>query len=161
MRPSSPAPERSDARLRITTPEDAERLVLSALSALDTLEPLIEEETALFKAGHAREALGMALSKNEAASLYTRCLEALKGNAIAVGRFQPESLDTLRARHDGFSRKMALNMAVVATARTVSEGLLRELADSVGQNASPRTYAERGGVSRKPGTAPLSLSKAV
>jgi hypothetical protein len=160
MRPSSPAPERSDARLRVSTPEEAHRLVSSALEALDTLEPLIEEETLRFKAGRVREALSMALDKNEAAARYTRCLEALKGNAIAIGRFQPEGLDALRERHDAFSRKMALNMAVVATARTVSEGLLRELADSVGQNASPKTYA-RGGISRKPGTAPLSLSRAV
>ena len=161
MRPNSPAPDRSDARLRVTTPEEAHRLVVSALEALDALEPLITEETRLFKAGYVREALGMALQKNEAAAQYTRCLEALKGNAIAIGRFQPEGLDALRARHEVFSGKMALNMAVVATARTVSEGLLRELADCVGQNASPKTYAARGGINRKPGTAPLSLSKAV
>lgn len=158
MRFKGPLAERPDPRLRVSNPEEAQALVTSAVEALDALEPLIDEETRLFRAGKAREALSLALQKNEAAQIYTRCLEALKNNAIAIGRFQPDELDLLRSRHEAFSSKMALNMAVVATARTVSEGLLRDLADSIGQNASPKTYA-RGGVTRKPGTAPLSLSK--
>ncbi len=158
MRSKGQIAERPDARLRISTPEDAETLVSSALEALNRLEPLIDEETRLFKSGKVRDALGMAVDKNEAAQTYTRCLEHLKTNAIAIGRFQPDQLDHLRERHEAFSSKMALNMAVVATARTVSEGLLRELADTVGNNASPKTYF-RGGVMRKPGTAPLAISK--
>ncbi len=151
--------DRPDARLRVTNAEEAQALVTSALEALNHLEPLIEEETRLFKTGKVREALGMAMDKNGAAQIYTRCLESLKTNAIAIGRFQPEELDHLRDRHEAFSSKMALNMAVVATARTVSEGLLRELADAVGMNASPKTYFRGGGVGRKPGTAPLAISK--
>lgn len=158
MRSKGQSAERQDTRLRVSKPEEAEQLVASAVSALDRLEPLIEEETRLFKLGKVRDALGLAVEKNEAAETYTRCLEALKNNAIAIGRFQPEGLDGLRERHEVFSTTMALNMAVVATARTVSEGLLRELAETMGQNSGPKTY-HRGGVSRKAGTAPLSLSK--
>lgn len=158
MRSSSQIAERSEPRLRVSNLEDAQTLVASALDALNRLEPLIDEETRLFKGGKVRDALRMAVEKNQEAQAYTRCLEALKTNAIAIGRFQPDDLDLLRDRHEVFSAKMALNMAVVATARTVSEGLLRELADAVGQNAGPKTYI-RGGMSRKPGTAPLSLSK--
>lgn len=160
MRSKGQTVSRADTRPRITKPEEADDLVASALAALDRLQPLIDEETTLFKAGKVRDALGLAIAKNEAAQHYTRCLEALKGNAIAIGRFQPQGLDTLRDRHEAFSRLMALNMAVVATARTVSEGLLRDLADAVGRNASPKTY-HRGGIDRKPGTAPLALSKAI
>lgn len=161
MRPMSQAHERADTRLRVTSPEEAQRLVASALEALDALEPLIEEETTRFRAGLVREALALALEKNEAAGRYTRCLEALKSNAIAIGRFQPPDLEALRARHEVFQGKMALNMAVVATARTVSEGLMRELADALGQNATPKVYAARGGITRKPGTTPLAISRAV
>jgi hypothetical protein len=160
MRSKGQPAERPDTRLKVTRPDEAETLVAAALEALDHLEPLIEEETAFFKAGKVREALHLALAKNEAAQAYTRCLETLKSNAIAIGRFQPSGLDDLRARHEAFSAKMALNMAVVATARTVSEGLLRDLADAVGKNGAPRTY-HRGGVSKKAGTAPLALSKAI
>lgn len=152
--------ERADNRLKVTRAEEAEQLVSSALEALDRLEPLIEEETRLFKAGKAREALNLAVEKNEAAQIYTLCLETLKNNAIAIGRFQPANLEALRSRHEGFSAKMALNMAVVATARTVSEGLLRDLADAVGKNGSPKTYV-RNGVTRKAGTAPLAVSRAI
>lgn len=158
MRSKGHNAERPDPRPRITRSEEAEKLVASALDALDKLEPLIEGETVLFKSGKVRDALGMAMDKNEAAQDYTRCLEALKTNAIAIGRFQPDRLEELRTRHESFSKKMSLNMAVVATARTVSEGLLRELADTVGRNSSPKTY-HRAGVKRKPGTAPLAVSK--
>jgi len=158
MRPAKPEPNRTDPRPKITNAQEAETLVQSALAALDTLEPMIEEETRLFRNGKLRDALALALEKNEAAQHYTRCLEMMKTNAIALGRFQPEALELLRQRHEVFTRLMSLNMAVVATARTVSEGLMRELADTMGQNASPKTYI-RGAIIRKPGTAPLSLSK--
>ncbi len=161
MRPNTPAPEGSDLRPRVTNAEEARRLILSALEALDALEPLIEAETALFRAGRIREALDMALDKNAAAARYTLCLESLKSNAIAIGRFQPPGLELLRKRHDSFHGKMALNMATVATARTVSEGLIRELADRLGQNATPKVYGPRSGVSRKPGTKPLAVSRAI
>ena len=145
-------------RPRVTRAEDAEELVRSALDCLDRLEPLIEQETSLFREGKVRDALAMAMEKNEAAQGYTLCLEYLKSNAIAVGRFQPSGLDDLRRRHEVFADLMRLNLAVVATARTVSESLLRELANTLGKNASPTVYAN-GTLIRKPGTAPLSLSK--
>lgn len=161
MRPGAPAPERPDPRPKVTRPEDAETLVASALSALDKLEPIIERETELFRKGQVREALSLAMDKNAAAQVYTRCLETLKSNAIAIGRFQPSGLPDLRSRHEGFARLMSVNMAVVATARTVSEGLMRDLADTLGQNASPKTYLRGGSVQRRAGTAPLALSKAI
>jgi hypothetical protein len=161
MRPRGPAVERPDPRPKVTRPDEAETLVGSALTALDSLEPLIEQETELFRKGRVREALAMAMAKNEAAQSYTRCLEVLKANAIALGRFQPPNLPRLKERHEAFSRLMSLNMAVVSTARTVSEGLIRDLADTLGQNASPKTYLRGGNVHRKAGTAPLALSKAV
>lgn len=161
MRSRSPLPDRADPRPKVTRLEEAETLVDSALNALDRLEPIIAQETELFRKGRVREALALAMDKNEAAQLYTRCLEILKSNAIAIGRFQPPGLGSLKNRHEAFSRLMGLNMAVVATARTVSEGLMRELADTLSHNASPKTYQRGGAVHRKAGTTPLSLSKAV
>lgn len=161
MRPRGPVAERLDPRPKVTRPEEAETLVNSALSALDRLEPIIERETEFFRKGLVRDALALAMDKNEAAQVYTRCLETLKSNAIAIGRFQPARLPDLKSRHEGFAKLMNLNMAVVATARTVSEGLMRDLADTLGQNASPRTYQRGGGIHRKAGTTPLSLSKAI
>ncbi|MCA4908917.1 MAG: hypothetical protein ING72_01100, partial [Methylobacterium sp.] len=132
MRPKAPASERPDLRPKVTRPDEAESLISSALAALDILEPLIEEETDLFRKGRLREALSLAMAKNEAAQNYTRCLETMKANTIAIGRFQPPNLERLKARHEAFARLMSLNMAVVATARTVSEGLMRDLADTLG-----------------------------
>lgn len=147
-------------RPRVLSAENANELVSATLAALDRLEPLIREETELFRIGKVRDALAMAMDKNDAAQAYTLCLEYLKSNAIAIGRFQPEDLPELKRRHELFAELMRMNMAVVATARTVSEGLMRDLADAISKSSSPTTYA-RGTLVRKPGTAPLSLSKAV
>jgi hypothetical protein len=153
-----PAPSLSDLRARITRPEEADQLVRTALTALDALEPLIEQETSLMRIGKVRDALGMAMKKHDAAQRYTRCLELLKGNAIAIGRFKPDTLELLRRRHEVFTRTMSVNMAVVSTARTVSEGLIRDLADAMGTNRGVKTYAPAG-VTRKMGTIPLAVSK--
>lgn len=147
-------------RPRVLSAENAEELVSATLAALDRLEPLIREETELFRIGKVREALALAMDKNDAAQAYTLCLEYLKSNAIAIGRFQPQGLPDLKTRHEAFAELMRLNMAVVATARTVSEGLMRDLADAIGKNNTPTVYA-RGTIVRKPGTAPLSVSKAI
>lgn len=160
MRPRGQEIERTDPRLRISRPDEAETLVQSALNALDQLEPLIEEETRLFRIGKIKDALGMALQKNEIAQSYTRLLEVLKTNAIAIGRFQPSGLGELKARHETFSSRMSINLAVVTTAKTVSEGVMRDLADALGRNASPKTYAN-GRIVRKAGTVPLALSKTI
>jgi hypothetical protein len=144
---------------RVASPEDAEALVDFALATLDALEPLIAEETRLFKAGKIRAGLALALTKAQSVQRYTLALEGLKRNAVAIGRFRPERLDELRARHEAFGEAMALNTLVIATARTVSESLLRELADGLGRNASVTTYGNAA-IRRKPGTVPLAVSRA-
>lgn len=150
--------EAETRRFRITSESEAIELVDATLSILDELEPLIETETKLFKAGKVKDALALALEKNAAAQTYTRCLEGLRHNAVAIGRFQPPRLEELRHRHQSFGERMALNLAVISTTRTVSEGLVRELASAVSQTAGPTTYT-RGNSRQKPATAPLVLSR--
>ena len=80
----------ADTRLKVSNPEEAQALVSSAVGALDRLEPLIDEETRLFKAGKVRDALGMALEKNEAAQTFPT--PGLCPNAEACPSLSEESL---------------------------------------------------------------------
>jgi hypothetical protein len=133
-----------DTRPRIMTAEDAEILVISALDALEALDPVIVEETVLMRDGHMKAALDLAERKSAASQRYQRVLEDLKANAIALGRFAPPSLALLRKRHEAFAELMSLNMAVLGTAKTVSESIVRELAVDVGLARSPQGYGAYG-----------------
>ena len=148
-------------RPRATTPDEAEALVAAALSMLEELEPVIATETALLRDGELMAALDLADRKAPAAQRYQRALDDLKASAVAIGRFAPPSLAVLRERHEQFEELMNLNMAVLGTAKTVSESIIRELATDVAQARSPQGYGALGRPVdgyRTP-AAPLAVSK--
>ncbi len=68
----------------------------------------------------------------------------MKANAIAVQRLQPEGLAEVRARHESFGEILAYNMQVLATARSVSESIIREVSAEVAKAASPEGYGPAG-----------------
>lgn len=147
MRQERQEPSLREAMPRVVNAIEAGRLVEVALAALDRLQPVIMEETAHLKAGQVQSALALESRKVEASRDYGLALQALKTNAIALGRFAPDGVALLRQRHDAFSDVLALNMAVLATARSVSEGLMRELAADVGRGRSPAGYDASGAAS--------------
>ena len=149
------------ARARVTTPEEAEAMVSHALGSLDALEQVITQETSLLRDGQMREALKLSEQKTPVAQHYQRTLQDLKANAIALGRFAPPNLPALRQRHEAFAALMQLNMAVLGTAKTVSESIMRELATDAGLARSPQgygTYGQPAGGYRTP-VMPLAVSK--
>lgn len=150
-----------DPRPRVASLPEAEALVNSAISALNALEPVIYDETVLMRDGMMKAALDLSDIKAQAAQRYQRSLEDLKANAVALGRYAPAELARLRQRHEAFSELMSLNMAVLGTAKTVSESIIRELATDVGQARVPQGYGSYGqpaGGYKTP-VAPLAVSK--
>lgn len=150
-----------DPRPRVASPAEAEALVGAALDSLEALEPVIVEETALLRDGRMKAALELTDRKAPAAQRYQRALEDLKANAIALGRFAPPSLALLRRRHENFAALMDLNMAVLGTAKTVSESLIREIAAEVGQARAPQGYGAYGQPAQgyRTPAAPMAVSK--
>ncbi len=166
MLSSSKAKGVSEAeKYRVTNASEAHALVEGALAALDMLEPLIAEETSLLREGLTRQALSLSVRKAEAAGVYTRALEALKGNAIALGRFAPDELALLRRRHDNFSELLTYNMVILTTARSVSEGIMREISAQAEPLTNPSGYGPNGRSPKseytRPTGAPIAVSKAV
>jgi hypothetical protein len=155
--------QQQDLRPRAATAEDADALVHAALLALDGLEPLIAQETDLLREGRLHPALDVSEQKIPATQRYQRALEDIKANAIALGRFAPPSLEMLRERHENFATLLALNMAVLGTAKTVSESIVRELATDVGRARTPQGYGMNGQVPSgyKTPAAPLAVSKSL
>ena len=112
--------------------------------------------------GPGESATGLAeeARKSELASAYMRGLEAVKANAIALARFAPEALARLKAAHGAFGRVVETNQTVLATARAVSENLVKGVADEMNRLSRPQGYGLPGAQAPRPQRSePLILSK--
>ena len=104
------------------------------------LEIALERQTALVGAGRIREGLADEAGKTELSAAYLLNLQHAKANVVALARFAPEELRAFRARQAEFERIVDRNQTVLATARTVSESLIRGLAEEMERNVRPNGY---------------------
>ena len=56
----------------------------------------------------------------------------------------------LRASHERLATQMAENLKVLATARSLAEDVLTDVANVVGQKARAKTYGADGGMAQSP-----------
>ncbi|GJE60575.1 hypothetical protein [Methylobacterium trifolii] len=118
----------------------AEALVVSVAATMEALEALLARESAHIRAGRLREGLSESEDKAALAGAYLQGLETAKANAVALARFTPQGVERLRAAHRRFTGAVETNQMVLATARTVSEGLIKALADDIGRARAPTVY---------------------
>lgn len=131
-------------RRRVSNPVEANELANMVMETLASLAQVIGEETQLMKEGKIAEALDREIRKTELAGQYMRGLELVKANAVALARFAPEQVTRLRGAHLEFSELLQTNQAVLATARAVSETIVRDLAKEAGRVNQPSGYGRSG-----------------
>ena len=154
--------EQQQGTARILGRPEADRLIASVLGTMTELEKVLATETTHVRVGRLREGLAEEIRKSELASAYMRGLEVVKSNAIALARFAPDALARLKTAHAAFSQVIETNQMVLATARAVSENLLKSVADEVNRLSMPQGYAPAGprGAPRPPAKSePLLVSK--
>lgn len=138
--------ERSSEPLpRVTTREAAAALVDEVRAVMRELDKILEVETAHLRAGRIRDGLAQEERKGALTSRYIVGLEALKANAIALARFAPEALERLKQEHGAFSLTIETNRIVLATARSVSESLVRSLSSELESRTRTTGYGPAGG----------------
>jgi hypothetical protein len=142
------------------TEAEAAALVDRLTEAIVRLEGLLQEETRLVRAARLGEAAAIAEPKTQAATLYERELVALRAAAGVILRAMPERAGTLRQRLAGLNDTLAVNLAVIGTAKAVTEDMMRSVATEVGRRNRPALYGA-GGRTAAIGTvlAPLRLSR--
>jgi hypothetical protein len=133
------------ALARIATPEEASRLVKGMLATMQELEKVLQTETAFIREGRIREGLSDETRKTELSSAYISGLESVKSNAIALARYMPDGLEQLKSAHVHFGEVVETNQIVLATARAVSESLVKGISDELSRLNTPQTYGRRGG----------------
>lgn len=141
MSQSAPSPQ---AAAPIAGADDAQTLVVHLLTLMDAMLRTVEEETALVRAGKLRDAASLEPRKSELARQYLADTNRLKANAGALTRHVPELVDALRRQHESFQAILQMNLAVLATAHAVSEGLIRGAAAEAAREAAPQTYGQSG-----------------
>ncbi|GJD43257.1 hypothetical protein AFCDBAGC_1108 [Methylobacterium cerastii] len=152
-----------DPSFRVADRAGADALVGAVMSTMQALEAVLAAETGHVRVGRLREGLAEAEAKAALAGAYLQGLEVAKANAVALARFAPAGVELLKGAHRRFTQAVEANQAVLGTARTVSEGLIKSLAADLGRASAPSVY---GQPSRAPspygrGTAsgPLTFSR--
>ena len=152
-----------DERPRVADAPGARALIEAVLEALGALSHLVGEETELVRAGRLPEAMTREPRKTELAGIYMRGVEQVKLNAVALARFVPAEVKRLKAAHLAFQGLIETNQIVLATARAVSESVVRDLAADANKpmraNGYGPTATVGAGVFARPNSGPLVVSR--
>ena len=141
--PPSPAPGPAAAPPIATTAEAAQ-LFGHIAEVMTALLEILEEETDLVRAGRISEVSRIEPRKSELARLYVAAAGLVKANGLYLARALPQEFDQLRRRHEHFQALLQINLAVLATAHAVSEGIIRGAAGELARKAAPQTYGVSG-----------------
>lgn len=146
-----------------STPIAARKLAETLVEAMSTLLAVIEQETALVRAGKVREAMLLELQKSELSRRYVGAVAHLKASQKYLKQHAPELLTSLHRHHDTFRAMLQVNLTVLATAHAVSEGIVRGVNTEIQRRNIPNTYTAAG-QRAQPGRAnitPLAVSRSL
>ncbi|MGE0652322.1 MAG: flagellar protein FlgN [Alphaproteobacteria bacterium] len=129
----------------------AEQICAAVESNMDELVRLIEEETALVRSGHLFAAGELQVPKAECARQFIAGMEAVKKIRPAIEKVAPDAIERLKRRHEEFKSVLQMNLAVLATAREVSDNLIEDLARGVGRGPAQRGYGSTGAMQQGAG----------
>jgi hypothetical protein len=128
----------------IATPADARKLAEELLDVMSKLLSVIEQETALVRAGKVREAMQLEQQKTALSGRYVTAIETLRVAQQHLSQVAPDLLASLRRHHETFRAMLQINLTVLATAHAVSEGILRGVNAEVQRRNMPSTYTAAG-----------------
>ncbi len=161
MRPSVPTAASSATPRPISSRPEAEKLVAHLLHVMQAMLAVLDNETALVRAGRLSEGARLQPQKAELARLYVADAAQVKASAAFLNRELPVMVGELRRAHDTFAAVLQINLTVLATAHAVSEGIIRGVAGELARRAQPSTYGMSGRPNLpRPGHAqPVAISR--
>jgi len=145
----------------IATIAEGDELIRHLVGVMEQLLRVLDEETELVRAGRVSEVARLEPAKAELSRLYLGDAGVVKGNVDYLARELPEQFAALRTRHDTFHALLQINLAVLATAHAVSEGIIRGVAGELASKAAPQSYGSSGRANAPaaPASQPIALSR--
>lgn len=122
----------------------ADMLCHKTAATLEALCRAMNEETTLLRTGRFKEATPHTAEKTRLAQEYVGYVRAVQRQSQRLLKESPEAVQMLRAGHEQLVTQMAENLRVIATARNVTEDLLTDVAATVGQQQTTKTYGASG-----------------
>jgi len=156
--PVSPKPVKHPP---IVTAAEAEALLSRLLEIIPALMAIIEQETALVRAGRLIEATRLEPRKAQLSVLYLSDAARVKASSHYLNQHLSTRCRELRRKHDELHALLRINLTVLATAHAVSEGIIRGVARELARKAAPKTYGMSGrtGVPRVSMVQPVAISR--
>lgn len=142
------APEFYNAH--IADAQAAEAVCARLAAAMTDLLRTIEQETELVRQGKLQEAGELQPLKAELISIYMRGMTFVRDHSVKLANLAPEAAAQLKRQHGEFQPILRINLAVLATAREVADGLLRKVAESAAATTTPKTYGPGGAAPQTP-----------
>lgn len=126
------------------TDTDPAALCERAGSALAELIEVINAETTLLRAGKLSEAAQLTVRKARLAQDYVQAARRVQDQAAAVRAAAPAAAEGLRQSHTALATQLAENLRVLASAKSLTEDLIGDVARRVGEGTAPSTYSGDG-----------------
>lgn len=149
------AAEHAGSGRSVAGPGEAENVLRELSELIGAIEGLLNEESEHLAGGRIKLGLSRQDVKSELCARYLQTMSFVRANAVALARFAPQGVHEARERHGRLRAAIERNQAVIATARAVSEGLIRDLALEMNRRARPAGY---GGSPPPAGAAPVGYS---
>ncbi|MEO5806894.1 hypothetical protein [Devosia sp.] len=146
------------ARLAAIDTLPAAELCALAEAALTALVDVMNKETTLLRAGHMRQATTLTAEKTRLAQEYVGFARSVQREGPRLKADAPKAVERLRNGHERLATQMAENLRVLATARTVTEDLLTDVAMVVGQQNKAKAYGMSGKVTADPNSSARGLA---
>lgn len=131
-------------RLTLLDADDAAQLCERATDTLNELVEVLNEEITLLRAGRISEATELSARKGQLAQDYAQLARSVQQEAERIKQAAPDALSHLSQQHQRLATQIAENLRVLATARSVTQELIGEVAKSLDADLAPPTYSERG-----------------
>ena len=145
----------------IASAGEAELAIANLNTIIDKMEEVLAEETAQVRAGRLNAARELDAAKFELARLYAAQSERVKAARGLIAGSLPQAAEALRQRHVAVQSALQTTLTVLATAHTVSEGIIRGVSGELARRQTPSTYGASGraNVPSPKASQPIALSR--
>lgn len=140
------------------TPDDAAYIADLHALCLAPIFDLIETENAMLANGQIEDALALLDEKQQRAGDYARACDLVRRNLVALTRLCPERLPALKAQQQDLMDHLQQNAKLIEVIRSLSENLLRKVAQDAQSQSRMSTYGKDG---KENQPAPREMSQAV
>lgn len=146
-----------------STPQQARELAERMMQQMTALLGVIGRETDLVRAGDVRDASRLAQDKAALSQGYLATVALMKISRPYLAATTPELLGALQSQHETLRNQLQVNLAVLATAHAVSEGIVRGVNLEIQKRNAPQTYSASGQRCAPPArhVTPLALSRSL